>query len=45
MPVFKTITGLGADDSDDQTVKSTTETTDTTYGGDVFFNLTRCVDS
>ena len=43
MPVFQNITGLGADDSDDQTVKLSTEFTDTTYGGDVFFNLTRCV--
>lgn len=42
MPAFQKVIGLGADLSDETNVNTTSDTTDTTYGGDMFFNLTRC---
>jgi hypothetical protein len=43
MPAFQKVTLAGVDDSDDTSLNMTSDTTDTTYGGDIFFNLTRCV--
>jgi hypothetical protein len=38
------VTVGGADLSDDASFNTTSDTDiDTTYGGDIFFNLTRCV--
>ena len=43
IPAVQAVTLAGADDSDDTTFNASDVNLDTTYGGDVFFNITRCV--
>jgi hypothetical protein len=46
MPVFQKVSpNVVPDVSDDTSVNVTSDATDTTYGGDLFFNLTRCVEA
>jgi len=43
MPAFQKVTLAGADETDETSLNMTSDLTDTTYGGDLFFNLTRFV--
>jgi hypothetical protein len=40
IPAVQAVTLAGADDSDDTTFNASDVKLDTTYGGDVFFNIT-----